>query len=72
MLDSLIGIIGTNRFGNFDSQQMHNTFLKFRVFDENQEFNLSNTTEWVSNIIAKISIGFPKEYLVRYFKCWFN
>jgi len=41
----LIGITGTNRFGDFDPDQMHKTLLKFKVFSEDKDISPLNTVK---------------------------
>ena len=65
---SLIGITGTNRFGNFDLKQMHNALVKSKVFAEDREFSASNAVEWSMIMMNYLPIGFPEGYLVRYLK----
>lgn len=61
----LIDIVGTNRFGNFDSEQMHNALSKANVFVGDPNISTLDTVGWSVQIMRIIPVGFPKGYLVR-------
>ena len=63
IIGSLVSIIGSNRFRDFDSQVILNTLLNSRVFtlDDIRTLDIVNLTR---KIIISLSIGFLKGYLV--------
>lgn len=62
----LIGITGTNRFGNFDSQKMYNALLKSKIFAEDSDISALDTVKWSIEMMNFLPIGFSKGYLVRH------
>lgn len=60
---ALVGIAGTNSFGNFDPKQMHDALLKSKVFDD-VDISTLNTVEWSMQMMEFLPIGFSKGYLV--------
>lgn len=62
---SVLGIIRTRQFGDFDSEEMRNTLSKSLVFSE-MTIREQDLEEWITKIIEFLPIGFPKGYLVRY------
>lgn len=66
----LIGIVGTNRFGSFDSKQMHDALSKSGIFAGDSDISTLDTVEWSMQLMKILPIGFPKGYLVRYLKGW--
>lgn len=65
---SLIGITGTNQFGNFDLKQMHNALLKSKIFAGDPDISTFDPAIWSEKMMAYLPIGFQEGYLVRYLK----
>ncbi len=68
LFDLLIGIAGTNRFGSFDSKQMHDALSKSEIFAGDSDISTLDTVEWSLQLMSFLPIGFPAGYLVRYLK----
>jgi len=64
----LIGIASTNRFGSFDSKQMHGALSKSEIFAGDPDISTLDTVEWSMQLMDFLPIGFPEGYLVRYLK----
>jgi len=63
MIGSLVGITGSNGFGDFDSQAMLNALSNSQVFtlDDIHKLDIVNLT---NKMTTSLPIGFPKGYLV--------
>jgi len=66
LFDLLIGIVDTNRFGSFDSKQMHDALSKSEIFAGDPDISTLNTVEWSMQLMNFLPIGFPEGYLIRY------
>ena len=66
LFDLLIDIVDTNRFGSFDSKQMHDALSKSEIFAEDSDISTLNTVKWSMQLMNFLPIDFPKRYLVRY------
>jgi len=62
----LIGITGTNRFGNFDSKQMHDALLKSKIFADDPDISALDTVKWSTQMLEIVPFGLSKGYLVGY------
>lgn len=59
----LIGVTGTNRFGDFDPKEMCNALLKSKVFVDS-DIGTLDTVGWSMRMMDFLPIGFPEGYLV--------
>jgi hypothetical protein len=66
IIGSLVGITGSNRFGDFDSQAMLNALSHSKVFTQH-EISRLEIAKLTSKMMASLPIGFPKGYLVMIF-----
>ena len=64
----LVGITGTNQFGDFDPKEMHNALLKSKVFEKDSDIGTLDTMGWSMRMMEFLPIGFPEGYLVTYCK----
>ena len=60
----LVGVTGTNQFGNFDPQKMHSALSKSKVF-EDSDIGTLDTLVWSMRMVEFLPIGFPEGYLVN-------
>ena len=60
---SLVGLAGSNDFGNFDSQSMLEQLAKSRIFTS-EDLQTLNVREWADQISDELDLGFPPGYLV--------
>jgi hypothetical protein len=60
---SFVGVTGSNRFGNFDSQAMLSALSKSKVFTD-EDIRTLNIVELSGQMLASLPIGFPQGYLV--------
>ena len=58
---SLIGVTGTNPFGDFDAEDMHNALLQSRIFAGEEGFD---TVAWKLHVVQNLPIGIRGEYSV--------
>lgn len=63
MIGSLVGISGSNCFGDFDSQAMLNALSHSKVFTQD-EISMLDIANLTSKMTTSIPIGFPKGHLV--------
>ena len=63
MIGSLVGISGSNCFGDFDSQAMLNALSKSKVFTQ-YEISMLDIANLTSKMAKSLPIGFPKGHLV--------
>jgi hypothetical protein len=63
MIGSLVGITGSNRFGDFNSQAMLNALSHSKVFTQH-EISMLDIATLTSDMMTSLPIGFPKGYLV--------
>ena len=61
----LVGVSGTNWFGNFDPKEMSNALLKSKVFNDDADIGTLDTVGWSMQMMEFLPIGFPEGYLVR-------
>ena len=61
----LVGVTGTNRFGEFDPKEMYSALLKSKVF-EDSDISTLDTVGWSMRMMEFLPIGFPEGYLVIY------
>ena len=61
----LVGVTGTNRFGDFDPEEMYSALLKSKVF-EDSDISTLDTIGWSMRMMKFLPIGFPEGYLVIY------
>jgi len=62
----LVGVTGTNRFGDFDPKEMHSALSKSKVFVEDLDIGTLDTVGWSMRMMEFLPIGFPEGYLVIY------
>lgn len=60
---TLIDVINTKRFENFDSKKMYNVLLKFKVF---LDIDTLNTMRWRMQMMKFLFIDFSKRYMILY------
>ena len=60
----LVGVTGTNRFGDFDPKEMCDALLKSKVFVKDADIGSLDTVRWSMQMMEFLPIGFPKGYLV--------
>lgn len=60
----LVGVTGTNRFGDFDPKEMYNALLKSKAFVKDSDIGTLDTVGWSMQMIEFLPIGFPEGYLV--------
>ena len=63
---SLVGVNGTNWFGNFDPNEMYNALLNSKVFTKDTDFGALNIVERTEQMMGSLRIGFPDGHLVCY------
>ena len=63
IIGSLVGISGSNCFGDFDSQAMLNALSKSKVFTQHK-ISILDITNLTSKMMKSLPIGFPKRHLV--------
>lgn len=61
----LVGVSGTNGFGNFDPKEMYNALLESKVFIDDADIGTLDTVGWSMQMMEYLPIGFPEGYLVR-------
>lgn len=64
---SLLEIMPTNRFGDFDLEKMRNALLNSPVF-AGMTICASDLKQWTAKMITRLPIGFREGHLVRYLK----
>ncbi len=60
----LVGVTGTNRFGDFDPKEMCDALLKSKVFVKDADIGSLDTVRWSMQMMEFLPIGFPEGYLV--------
>lgn len=68
---SLVGVNGTNSFGNFDPKEMDDALLKSPMFRSDSDTHSLDTVDWSGFCIVLrnfIPIGHPQGHLVCYAK----
>jgi len=62
----LVGVTGTNLFGDFDPKEMYNALLKSKVFVKDSDIGILDIVGWSRKMKEFLPIGFPEGYLVLY------
>ena len=60
----LVGVTGTNQFGNFDPKKLYSALLKSEVF-EDSDIGTLDPLRWSMRMMEFLPIGFPEGYLVN-------
>lgn len=60
----LVGVTGTNQFGDCDPKEMHNALLKSKVFSKDSDIGTLDTMGWSMQMMEFLPIGFPEGHLV--------
>ena len=62
----LVGVTGTNRFGDFDPKEMYDALSKSKVFVKDTDIGTLDLVGWSLQMMEFLPIGFPEGYLVCY------
>lgn len=60
----LVGVTGTNQFGDFDPKEMYKALLKSKVFVHDSDIGTLDTVRWRMEILGFLPIGLPEGHLV--------
>ena len=60
----LVGVTGTNQYGYFDPEKMHNALLESKVFFKNSDIGTLDMIKWSMQIIKFLPTGFPEGFLI--------
>ncbi len=60
----LVGVTGTNQFGDYNPKEMYNALLKSKVFSKDSDIGTLDTMGWSMQMMEFLPIGFPEGHLV--------